>query len=141
MKVRDFRSDEEVAALVAAFEAGGLAPSAFTHAAHLAVGLAYLAAGPPERAAARMRHALRAFTRRHGLTTVYHETLTAFWMRLLAHLAAGRFADLPLWARVNRVVDEYGSWRPVEAHYSPDVLASPAAREGWVEPDRLPLPF
>jgi hypothetical protein len=140
VRTRDFRADDEVFALVEAFETGAIAPSEFSHAAHIAVGLAYLAESPPAEATDRMRDALGNFMRHHALTG-YHETLTVFWIRLLAHLAATRYRALPLWERINRAVASHGSKRPVEAHFSPALVASPEARARWVEPDVLPLPF
>ena len=70
----------------------------------------------------------------------YHETLTVFWMKLLAHVAAFRYRELPLRQRINSVVAIYGGSWPVAAHYSADTVASPAARESWIEPDLAPLP-
>ncbi len=140
MKVRDFQSNEEVAALVAAFEAGAIGPTEFTHTAHIAVGLAYLDASPLSEAADRMRRSLCQFLERHELSA-YHETLTVFWMRLLDHLARTRYAKLPLWERINRTIASHGSRRPVDAHYSSKVIASAAARASWIEPDLLPLVF
>ncbi len=140
MKTRDFADDAEVRTLVAAFETASLAVAEFTHAAHIAVGLAYLAEAPLVPATARMRAALYHFVAQHGASG-YHETLTVFWMRLLDHVARARYADLPLWARINAVVERYGTMAPVWAHYSRDQLFGSIARERWVAPDLFPLPF
>src|SRR5262249_52711546 len=130
MSGRNFQTDEEVHAFVAAFESGALPPAELTHAAHLAVGPASLSAAPLAEATDRMRRALRRFLGHHQLTG-YHETLTLFWMKLLDHLAAARYSALPLWERINRVVATYGSKWPVEAHYSKATLASSEARASW----------
>lgn len=140
MKVRDFQTDAEVLALVAVFESGTISPSEFSHAAHLAVALAYLAAAPLPEASDRMRRSLRQFVRQHN-SSGYHETLTLFWMKLLDHLATTRYSALPLWERINQIVATHGSKWPVEAHYSKEAVSSTSARETWVEPDRIPLPF
>jgi hypothetical protein len=140
MKTQHFSSDAEVHALVMAFETASLAPSEFTHSAHIAVALAYLAEAPLPAATGRMRAALAYFTAQHGASG-YHETLTLFWMRLLDHVAQARYATLPLWARINAAVERYGSMAPVWAHYSRDHLFGGTAREEWVAPDLAPLPF
>jgi len=83
MKTKDFVNDAEVAALVLAFETATIAASEFTHAAHVAVALSYLGELPPNEALARMREKIRAFAAHHGVSNLYHETLTVFWMRSL----------------------------------------------------------
>jgi hypothetical protein len=86
-----------------------------------------------------MRSALLRFTAHHGVN-VYHETLTRFWMQLLAHIFSSHYRDLPLWRRINLIVDRWGTVAAIEAHYSKELLRSTAARQQWVAPDRLPMP-
>src|SRR6266404_9670806 len=87
MKTKDFASDAEVAALVHAFETATIPSSEFTHVAHIAVALSYLAEMPADQALERMRGKIRAFAAHHHVENLYHETLTVFWMRLLDHVA------------------------------------------------------
>src|ERR1041385_8585835 len=138
MKTKDFCSDDEVKLLVAAFESGDLPAAEFKHSAHLAVALAYLSESPLAEATERMRRSLECFIQRHNQTG-YHETLTVFWMRLLAHLAVARYPEMPLWQRANAVIASHGTKWPVEAHYSKDLVSSSNARQTWVEPDLIPL--
>jgi hypothetical protein len=140
MRMAEFTSDQEVEVLVDAFESATISPSEFRHSGHIAVGLAYLASAPLGEATERMRSGLQSLSARHNATG-YHETLTRFWMRLLDHLARARYSHLPLYARVNAVIESHGSMRPVFAHYTNDKVFSPEARAGWVDPDLLPLPF
>jgi len=140
IKTRDFANDEEVRALQRAFEEARILPSQFRHCAHIAVALSYLDAEPLEPALARMRRSLLHFTHQHGVN-VYHETVTHFWMKLLDHLAATHYRELPLWRRINLIVERWIAADAINAHYSCDVLRSRAARETWIAPDRLPLPF
>jgi hypothetical protein len=140
VKTRDFICDAEVHELVDAFESGTIAPSQFNHAAHMAAALSYLARFPFTEASARMRMALLKFTARHGIE-VYHETITIFWMRLLDHLANGRYRDVPLWSRINLIVKRWEHAGVVEAHYSHELISSKAARQSWMLPDRLSLNF
>lgn len=140
-KIRDFASDAEVRALVSAFESGSLALTEFRHSAHLAVGLAYLADGTLAEATARMREGLHRFLAHHQQDGAYHETLTLFWMRLLDHLARNCYVHQPLWKRVNAVARSHGGSWSVAAHYSPERTGLAEARQRWVAPDLLPLPF
>lgn len=140
LKIRDFASDEEVRELVRAFEGAMVLPSQFQHCAHIAVALNYLGEASLEDATKRMRAALRNFTQRHGVN-VYHETVTCFWMKLLDHLATTHYREMPLWRRINLIVERWAATDPVAVHYSRNVINSHAARESWIAPDRLPLPF
>ena len=152
MKTRDFSNDAEVAELVAAFENATIPASDFSHVAHIAVALSYLEKFSPEQALERMREKIHAFAEHHGARNLYHETLTTFWMKLLDHVGANYELDpsrsnlaakteIPLWERINAIVARWGNRGPVDAHYTRGVITSPSAREKWVPPDRLPLPF
>lgn len=140
MKTHDFISDAEVKALVEAFESAAITLSGFTHSAHIATALYYLAELPLAEATERMRASLLKFTTHYGVN-VYHETLTTFWIRLLHHLAESHYREVPLWRRINLIVSRWGNAGPIEAHYSRELIHSRAAREQWIPPDRLPLPF
>ena len=127
--------------MVQAFEEASIPASEFNHLAHIAVALSYTDRWPAEEALEQMRLSIKRFASHHGADQLYHETLTTFWMRLLGHLRAVYRVDLPLWRRINLIVDRWGTRHPVEAHYSRDVISSQAAREVWIPPDRLPLTF
>jgi hypothetical protein len=141
LRTRDFADDSEVTALVSAFENATIPASEFTHTAHIAVALSYLDSFSPDEALQRMREKIRFFAEHHGVTNLYHETMTTFWMRLLEHAASTSAAGLPLWRRINLIVEDWTKRRPVEAHYSTELIKSQEAREKWVPPDRLPTPF
>ena len=141
MKTKDFCNDAEVEMLVQAFENRTISAAEFSHDAHIAVALSYLATWPSQDALDRMRKNVRAFAAHHGAANHYHETLTIFWMRLLDHVASSSPQALPLWRRINVIVEQWGSRRPVQSHYSDELIRSQQAREKWMPPDRLPLPF
>ncbi len=103
--------------------------------------LSYLNEMPLEQALKRMREKIRDFAAHHGVSNLYHETLTTFWMRLLDHVAANYDVDLPLWRRINLIVARWGTRRPIDAHDTRELITSQTAREKWIPPDRLPLPF
>jgi len=102
-----------------AFERGAIPPSAFHHADHVRLALAYLMdSASAAEAADRMAAALRAFARGAGQEAKYHHTLTVAWVHIVARLLD---KELPL------------------AHYSRERLFSDEARRRWVEPDLRPL--
>jgi len=140
IRTRDFSEDEEVRVLARAFEEATILPSQFPHSAHIAVALSYLEKETLQRALERMRRSLLHFSEAHRVN-VYHETVTQFWMRLLDHLAATHYRELPLWRRINLIVQRWTPADPLHTHYSRTVLSSHLAREAWVVPDKLPLPF
>lgn len=88
-----------------------------------------------------MRAKICDFAAHHGVSNLYHETLTTFWMRLLDHVAKTYDVDLPLWQRINSIVARWGTSAPVKAHYTRELITSKAARSDWIPPDLLPLPF
>ena len=136
-----YRSIEQIGELVQAFEAGSLAPSQFNHQAHLTVALWYLAHQPFAEAAATMRHSIQRFAAAHQHGQLYHETITMFWMRLLRHLLDTKELGESLPDLVCRACRTFGDMQPFFRHYSREHAFSPQARQGWVEPDLLPLPF
>src|SRR5262245_40422887 len=136
-----YRSSDQIAQLVGAFEAGTLAPNQFDHHAHMTVALWYLARMPFAEAIATMRANIRHFAARHGQSQLYHETITLFWMRLLRHVLDTTEPDELLPEVVYRAIGTFGSMQPFFRHYSRERAFSAEARQGWVEPDLIPLPF
>jgi len=141
-----FDSDAELDALVRAFERGEAAPAAaFTHQAHLAVALAYLERYGLQAATSRMRQGLLAFLRRAlgddaAAQVRYRETITVFWLRLLAAALAGTDARRPLHERVNALLVRYRDATVIRRYYSEARLYAPEARDRFLEPDLRPLP-
>jgi len=67
----------------------------------------------------------------------YHETVTVFWIRLMAHLRE-TYSDLE---NVEQMIERYPAALDPglpNRHWSD--LNSPEARTSWVEPDLIPLP-
>jgi hypothetical protein len=69
----------------------------------------------------------------------YHETMTQFWVLLVAHTRAQANASGDFEEHLARfaMLINAGAHKH---HYSPAVLASERARREFVEPDLLPLP-
>lgn len=136
-----YRSEEEITRLVRAFEDGTLAPHQLDHHAHMTVALWYLSRLPFAAAMTTMRANIQRFAALHHQSQLYHETITGFWMRLLHHVLVSAdpgeaFPDL-----VYRATSTFGSMQVFFRHYGKEHAFSAQAREQWVEPDLLPLPF
>jgi hypothetical protein len=124
-----------------------LPKAAWTHEAHLRVGLWHVrqhGAGP---ALALLRARIRAYNEATGVANTdqggYHETITRLYVHLIEHLveqSAGGAAGQPLEAAAQEVIDRLGARELPLRYFSRARLASVAARRGWVEPDRQPLP-
>ena len=122
---------------VAALEDGSIDAQAFDHAAHVYAAWLYLEQYAPADALAAFSAALQRLTHKLGVPGKYHETITWFYMLLIAERRAagcgGDWAEFrhdnpDLFCRDNDIIGRY---------YSNDLLASERARKAFVLPDRL----
>jgi len=118
-----------------AFESGALSTAQFHHRDHLRLAWLQVDRLGLEGAAAAVSAGIRGFAAEHGLDRLYHETLTRFWVRIVAHAAAPTFEET-----LNRHPLLLDNGLPLR-HWSREVLFGDAARAAWVEPDLAPLPF
>jgi hypothetical protein len=130
-------SDDE---FLAAFESGTLAD--FHHADHIRVAWIYLRRLPVPRASERMAESLRQFAARKGVHQKYHETITRAWMLLVAQALQ---QDCQA-GHAPKGFDAFAAAHPelldtqaLNSFYSPELLATPTARAGFVLPDLAPL--
>ena len=123
-----------------AFEAGTLPPDAFGHRAHVRLAYIYLVEHGTDEATARMRTALQAYLRHHGIDpSKYHETLTRAWILAVRHF----MERTPASASADAFIDANPlllDSRIMLTHYSADLLFSAEGRARFVEPDRDPIP-
>ncbi|MFI1994141.1 hypothetical protein [Actinoplanes sp. NPDC020271] len=94
--------------------------------------------GTPE-AVALISDGIQRTARYAGAPQKYHATVSRAWVELIGHHASetpeesfARFAE-----RHPALLDK----RLLTRFYHPATLAGPAARQGWVAPDRAPFPF
>jgi hypothetical protein len=121
---------------VAAFESGAIDVQRFDHRAHLHVGWCYLREYPLAEAIARFTAALKDLTVRVGAQGKYHETVSWFFMILIAErMAETPGGDWEAFGNANGdlMSDARGLLR---RHYSDECLASEHARRHFVLPDR-----
>jgi hypothetical protein len=130
---------EECEAFLEEFEAGSVPSSEWTHEAHIAMATVYLARYgdsvlPHTRAA--LRNHLLSRGRPIGL---YHETLTIFWLAVIAEAMRAQ-QTLRLHEIVCNNCAAFKSQSKLhERYYSFDVFNSTEAHERWMPPDLLPL--
>lgn len=124
--------------LTRALERGEIPNQDFHHASHLHVAWVYLAeSSSVHQAANKMRETLRRFAAAAGKPEKYHETITLFWVHLLARERAtnrgGRLEDV-VYANPQLLEKNF----PL-AYYSSERLFSDEARASWMEPDLKPI--
>ena len=136
-----YRSNDQITQLVRDFEAGTLAADQFNHHAHMTVAAWYLAQLPFAEATACMRTKIQHYAAVHQQSQLYHETITVFWMRLLRHVLDTADPQEAFPDVVYRALSTFGSMQVFFRHYSRAHAFAADARQRWVEPDLLPLPF
>jgi CDP-diacylglycerol--glycerol-3-phosphate 3-phosphatidyltransferase len=124
-------SDEE---FLDALDSCSLPLSSFRHGDHLRFAWLQLHRQCFDDALASVRSCIRKYATHHGVSHIFHETITTAWVKLLATHHEDSFAEF---IRINemRLNREllYRFW-------TPSALDSECARSGWLPPDREPLP-
>lgn len=123
-----------------AFFRGWPADLHFGHHEHVRLAWLVIDRHGPAAAAEIVGQGIRRMAAAQGKAALYNETITRFWVLLIAHVreSAGPFgtfeeaiAAAPLLSDKNTVL----------RHWSRSMLFGPEARARWVEPDLRPLPF
>ncbi|HEX8502710.1 MAG TPA: hypothetical protein VF659_19155 [Pyrinomonadaceae bacterium] len=137
-----YRSDVEVEEVVRRFESCELPPADFNHREHLLVALCYLLRMGDADALAHIRARIGRYAAAHGINpSLYHETITVFWLRRVRAFVARADAARGLAELTNALAEECGSSRLVFDYYSKGLIDSETARREWTEPDLKPLDF
>jgi hypothetical protein len=122
------------------FERGEIGEDAFHHREHLRLAWVCLReVGSVAVACERVGAAIRAFARRAGKEARYHETLTRFWVLLLAAVQRSTPGEPALDAVLAAQPWLLDKDTPL-AYYSRALLSGDAARAAWQPPDLQPLP-
>ena len=129
--------------LITAFQSCTLAKAEWTHQAHLRVGLWHVDRYGPADALDRLRTGIRALNESHGNANSdsagYHETITRFYVLLMAQFLAAAERSTSLDELTARFIARYPTSDLPLRYYSRERLFSVAARREWVEPDLRPL--
>lgn len=137
-----YQTDEEVEEVVRRFESCELPTADFNHREHLLVALCYLRRMGDADALSHIRARIGRYAAAHGINpSLYHETITAFWLKRVRTYLERADAGLSLAEMTNALAAECGSSRLVFDYYSRELIDSETARRGWVEPDLRPLDF
>ena len=137
-----YSSDVEVLEVVRSFESCELPPADFNHREHLLVALCYLLRMGDAEALARLRTGIGKYVAAHDINpSLYHETITAFWMKRVRTYLEREGAGHGLAHLINGLAAESGSSRLIFDYYSKELIDSERARRMWVEPDLKPLDF
>lgn len=134
-----YKTDDEIRALVSAFEACSFHPSEFRHYQHLTVALWYVWHLSPDEAIAKMTTGIRRLAETYGKMG-YHETVTLFWLRIVSNFVAAHRPKTSLTAIANALIDSCNDKDLIGQFYSPELLATDKAKTEWVEPDLRALP-
>lgn len=127
-------SEHDIAKVVLGFESCTTGKDDFSHRDHLAMAVWYLRSDE-DTAAERMRASLHRFLDKHGCRENYHETLTLFWIQLVRRELESLAPEASLLEATNAVVKRLGNSRVAFDYYSKELVASEAAKKGWVAPD------
>jgi hypothetical protein len=137
-----YRTEAEIEEIVQRFETCSYTPEEFLHARHLTVAAWYFLRLDNRAAEERMRAGLLKFTRHHGKNG-YHETITEFWLRRVAHHVRherkSRDSIAPVNEIVNAIVERLSDKNLIDKHFSRELLGSADAKARWVAPDLAPL--
>ena len=125
-------TDAEILTLVDRLECCLLAKEEFHHRDHLAVAVVYLYVSDLESAMDRMRSSLKRFAAHHGVTGLYHETLTRFWLlQVDQRLDRSECLNRSVRAIQEKLSDKNLSFE----YYSRGRIESKEAKETWLKPD------
>ena len=125
--------------LIAKFEDASLLLECFHHEEHVRVAFLYLRKYPVLEVLARFPAALRRYAAAHGKSELYHETISWAFIFIIRERMAGSEAGLPqtwdVFRERNRDLLDGGN-SMLAKYYRDETIASTAARERFVMPDR-----
>ena len=133
-------NEAELDEFLRGFEEGTYPVKQWTHAAHLAMAGGYLTRMSADEALPFLRERIAAYNvAQGGMNTDssgYHESLTVFWIKLVAAHLAGLDPAMSRVEKVRSVVETFAPRRDIFREYwSFDVVKSVEARRSWIPPD------
>ncbi len=122
---------------IEAFEAGRVDPECFDHEAHVYLAWLYLERLPVRDALRRYADGLQRLTQQLGIPGKYHETITCFYLYLIAERRGEYGGDWREFRDGNEDLLASGESSILNRFYSREALASDHARRAFVLPDRI----
>lgn len=131
-------TDLNDAAFLSAFEECRLEPAKFHHADHLRLTWLYVKQCGAAQAELKVLSGIRKFANHAGVPGKFIHTTTVAWVQLIAAAQKNAPPDQTFveWISAH---PELLARNLLDRYYSKGRLTSPEAREGWLEPDLLPL--
>lgn len=131
-----YTTDAEINRVVDDFESCQTGKDEFHHQQHIVVAVCYLASAPIEIATERMRDSLFRFLDHHQVDNrKYNETLTVFWLEMVAFELKKLTEDATLVQRCNSAISALSNPKLALEFYSDELLWSDEARKTYVMPD------
>lgn len=123
-----------------AFLRGWPVEERFGHYEHLRLAWLVIDRHGPELAAEIVGDGLRRMAAAQGKAALYNETMTRFWIRLLAHVRETHASITDIDGAIATAPFLLDKTLP-QRHWSRTAMFGPDGRARWVEPDLAPLPF
>jgi hypothetical protein len=131
-----YTTDAEIEQVVHDFESCTTGKEDFHHAHHLVVATYYLQSLTVETATEKMRNALFKFLDHHQVDNQkYNETLTVFWLEMVAQELKKITVSALLVEKCNSVIVALSNAKLALDFYSGELLWSDEARSKFVAPD------
>ena len=140
-----FSSESALTEFLKAFEEGTYPIKQWTHESHIIMAAGYLSQLSEEAATPVIREGIKHFNLSQGgqntNTSGYHETLTIFWIRIVAAFLETLPETLSRLDKVRACANKFGPLSGLFRDYwSYDLLQSTEARKEWRAPDLKALP-
>ncbi|MFI4890319.1 MAG: hypothetical protein ACHQIL_07285 [Steroidobacterales bacterium] len=120
-----------------------LAKEAFTHQAHLRVGLWHVLRYPADEALDLLRERIRSFNVAKGgentASAGYHETITRFYLVIIRQFTGSADPHRPIDELAQELIERFGDRELPLRYFTRARLYSAEARLAWLEPDLKPL--
>ena len=134
--MRRYTNTAEIVAVVEGLESCRTNKDSFKHQDHLVVAVVYLQELAIAEAATRLRGNLLRFLDHHQVDRQkYNETITVFWLELVANAVQNLDPETTIVEKCNQVVELFKNATLVFEYYSRERLFSDEARETFVQPD------
>jgi len=131
-----YQTNDQIKTVVDDFESCRTDKSDFKHTDHLTVAVCYLQNLTVSEATRRLHDALLRFVDHHGVDRrKYNETITVFWLEMVADKLSSLPPTTSLVEQCNAVVNSLNNAGLPLEYYSAELLFSDRAREMFVEPD------
>jgi len=131
-----YQTQAQIDAVVQGFESCTTNKADFKHQDHLTVAVYYLQDSTIAEATDRLRESLFRFVDHYGIDRKkYNETITIFWLELVAQRLKNDKPELTLLERCNEVIAALNNSSLALEYYSANLLYSDRARHEFVEPD------